>query len=139
MCVIIAILILIKQPTEKKMIVQTVNENQFIDAFRTWDTYKDNFSYEGLKALYEELEEVSEYNDSKTIELDVVAICCDYTEYENFQEFLDNYGDKYKYIFGGNNDCLDYYTSIILPNCWQGKDVDNHEEIKDLPFIIQQF
>ena len=125
---------------ERKMIVQTVNENQFIDAFRTWDTYKDNFSYEGLKALYEELEEVSEYNDSKTIELDVVAICSDYTEYENFQDFLDSYdGDKYKYIFGGNNDCLDCYTSIILPNCWQGKDVDNLEEIKDLPFIIQNF
>ena len=121
------------------MIVQTINENQFIDAFRTWDTYKDNFSYEGLKALYEELEQVAECMDNGQVELDVVAICCDYTEYENFQEFLDNYGDKYKYIFGGNNDCLDYYTSIILPNCWQGKDVDNHEEIKDLPFIIQQF
>ena len=40
-------------------IVQTVNEHQFIDAFKTWDTYKNNFSYEGLKALYEELEENS--------------------------------------------------------------------------------
>ena len=60
------------------MIVQTVNESQFIDAFRTWDTYKDNFSYEGLKALYEELDQVSEYNDSKTIEFDVGYV--DYVE-----------------------------------------------------------
>ena len=40
------------------MIVQRINEHKFIDAFRTWDTYKNNFSYEGLKALYEELEQV---------------------------------------------------------------------------------
>ena len=124
---------------EKKMIVQTINENQFIDAFRTWDTYKNNFSYEGLKALYEHLEEVTECMDSGQVELDVVATCCDYAEYENFQEFVDAYGDKYKYIFGGNNDCIDYYTSVILPDCWIGKDQDNHEEIKDLPFIVQQF
>lgn len=123
---------------EKTMIVQTINENQFIDAFRTWDTYKDAFSYEGLKALYEELEEVSEYNDSKTIELDVVAICCDYTEYENFKELQSDY-PQYKSLFGGNSESVDYYTSVILPDCWQGKDVDNHEEIKDLPFIIRQF
>jgi hypothetical protein len=120
------------------MIVQTINENQFIDAFRTWDTYKDAFSYEGLKALYEELEEVSEYNDSKTIELDVVAICCDYTEYENFKELQSDY-PQYKSLFGGNSESVDYYTSVILPDCWQGKDVENHEETKDLPFIIRQF
>ena len=121
------------------MIVQTVNKNQFIDAFRTWDTYKNNFSYEGLQALYDYLWEVSECMDNQQIELDVVAICCDYTEYENFQEFVDAYGNEYKYIFGGNNDCIDYYTSVILPDCWIGKDQDNHEEIKDLPFIVRQF
>ena len=58
---------------------------------------------------------------------------------KDFQEFIDAYGDKYKYIFGGNNDCIDYYTSVILPDCWVGKDQDNHEEIKDLPFIVRQF
>ena len=120
------------------MIVQTINENQFIDAFRTWDTYKDAFSYEGLKALYEELEQVSECMDSNQVELDVVAICCDYTEYKNFKELQSDY-PQYKSIFGGNSESVDYYTCVILPDCWQGKDVDNHEEIKDLPFIIRQF
>ncbi len=120
------------------MIVQTVNENQFIDAFRTWDTYKNNFSYEGLKALYEELEQVAECMDSGQVELDVVAICCDYTEYKNFKELQSDY-PQFKNLCGGNNDCVDYYTSVILPDCWVGKDQDNHEEIKDLPFIIRQF
>jgi len=120
------------------MIVQTVNEHQFIDAFKTWDTYKNNFSYEGLKALYEHLEEVSECMDNETIELDVVAICCDYTEFENFKEFQEQYSNLYiKHIFGGSKDCLDYWTSIILPECWGGKNSNNTEEVKHLPFIIR--
>jgi hypothetical protein len=121
-------------------IVQTINEHQFIDAFKTWDTYKNNFSYEGLKALYEYLEEVSECMDNKTIELDVVAICCDYTEFENLKDFQEQFSDTdIKHIFGGSEDCLDYWTSIVLPECWVGKDSDNTEEVKDLPFIILNF
>ena len=116
-------------------IVQTVNEHQFIDAFRTWDTYKNHFSYEGLQALYEHLWEVSECMDNKQIELDVVAICCDYTEYKNWQEFVDDYGDTYDQVLGGDKLCLDYYTSVILPDCWQGKEDDE----RDLPFIIRKF
>ena len=121
-------------------IVQTVNQDQFIDAFRTWDTYKNNFSYEGVRALYEELHQVAECMDNGTIELDVVAICCDYTEFENFEEFQDQYSNlDIKHIFGGSKDCLDYYTSIVLHECWIGKDSDNTEEVKDLPFIIRNF
>ena len=121
-------------------IVQTVNEHQFIDAFKTWDTYKNNFSYEGLKALYEELWEVSEQMHPPTIELDVVAICCDYTEFENFKDFQEQYSNlDIKHIFGGSKDCLDYWTSIVLPECWVGKDSDNTEEVKHLPFIIRNF
>ena len=121
-------------------IVQTVNEHQFIDAFKTWDTYKNNFSYEGLRALYEELEQVAECMDNGTIELDVIAICCNYTEFENFKEFQEQYSNlDIKHIFGGSKDCLDYYTSIVLHECWIGKDSDNTEEVKDLPFIIHNF
>jgi len=121
-----------------KMIIQTVNEHQFIDAFRTWDTYKDNFSYDSLRAMYNYFEEFAECQDSGTFELDVVAICCDFTEYENFKEFQDQH-DNIKFLFGGNRHCVDYYTSIILPECWEGKDEINPEETNDLPFIIQNF
>ena len=116
-------------------IVETIRESQFIDAFKKWDTYKNNFSYEGLKALYDYLWEVSECMDNKQIELDVVAICCDYTEYKNWQEFVDDYGDTYDQVLGGDKLCLDYYTSVILPDCWQGKEDDE----RDLPFIIRKF
>ena len=121
-------------------IVQTINEQQFVEAFRTWETYRYNFTYEGLRALYEHLEEVSECMDNKTIELDVIAICCDYTEFENFKDFQESFSDTdIEHIFGGSKDCLDYWTSIVLPECWIGKDSDDTEEVKHLPFIIHNF
>ena len=61
---------------------QTINESQFIDAFKQWETYKDNFSYYGLKALYEFLEELE-----PETELDVVAICCEFSEYEDIEDY----------------------------------------------------
>jgi hypothetical protein len=64
------------------MIKETVNETRFIDAFKQWDTYKNNFSYHGLRALYEHLEQLSE-DMGEDIELDVVAICCDYSEHDS--------------------------------------------------------
>ena len=62
-----------------------VTRLDFHDAFDG----KTNFSYEGLDALFEYLEEYEESADSK-IELDVVALCCEYTEDSN-ENHLANY------------------------------------------------
>ena len=59
-------------------IKQTVTESDFRDAFQA--IRPDNFSYEGLGALYDYLWESSEQM-GEGFELDVIAICCDYTEY----------------------------------------------------------
>ena len=50
----------------------------------------DNFSYEGLTALYDYLTELEE-DLGEEMELDVIAICCEFTEYENLEEFCNNY------------------------------------------------
>ena len=68
---------------------QTVNEWDFIEAFRQAGR-EDNFSKEGLSKLFEEFESYERENLAE-IELDVIAICCDYTEYSNFAEFNSNY------------------------------------------------
>lgn len=68
---------------------QTVNEWDFIEAFRQAGR-EENFSKEGLSKLFEEFESYEREN-LEEIELDVIAICCDYTEYESFKEFNDNY------------------------------------------------
>jgi len=73
-----------------------VTENDFIEAFRTWQggQYKDNFSYDGLKALYADFEEYEESTGEK-IEFDMVGICCEYSEYESIEEFNDAYGKEW--------------------------------------------
>ena len=70
-----------------------VTENDFVEAFRTWQSgqYKDNFSYDGLKALYADFEEY-ENSTGEKIELDVIAICCEHSEYESIEEFNNAYG-----------------------------------------------
>jgi hypothetical protein len=70
------------------MLYQEINQADFISAFKS--IRPENFSYEGLKALFNYLEGESEDCDSN-IELDVIAICCEYSEYENFLEIKKEY------------------------------------------------
>jgi len=72
---------------------QTVYRHGFVDAFKNSGGYKENFSYEGLDALYDYFMEYEDNSPDTEIELDVVAICCEYTEYENFKEFAACYED----------------------------------------------
>jgi hypothetical protein len=46
-----------------------------------FDTYGrgDNFSYDGLDALFEYLEEMED-STGEEMQLDVIALCCEYTE-----------------------------------------------------------
>ena len=57
---------------------QTINLHTFRDAFYKMGR-KDQFSYEGLEILFNYLEEVAQ-DSGEAIELDVIALCCDYAE-----------------------------------------------------------
>ncbi len=61
------------------MIITTVYESDFRDAFSRSATYSKNFSYEALGLLYDWLEALSEESGGN-IELDIVAICSDFSE-----------------------------------------------------------
>ncbi len=67
----------------------TVNFCEFTDAF---SIRPDNFSYGGKKALFDYLEQYEE-DTGEEVELDVIALCCEYTEYENLKELQSNYND----------------------------------------------
>ncbi len=70
------------------MIINTVTQNDFHDAFNA--VRPDNFTYDGLNALYEYFDDYS--NDiGEPFELDVIAICCDFTEYDSFTEITKAY------------------------------------------------
>ena len=73
----------------------TITATEFIDTFRSSDTYQNQFSYDGLVALFDYFEEL-ESSTGEEIEFDMVAIACDFTEYASITEFNESYGSEYK-------------------------------------------
>ena len=70
-------------------IVQSINNvYQFREAFRLAGRM-DQFSYEGLEVLFDYLDNLSE-DTGEPIEMDVIALCCDYYE-SSIEELIDNY------------------------------------------------
>ena len=110
--------------------IEEVSFNSFYDSFR--GQYKNNFSYEGLRVLYDYLEEYEEEIGQK-ISFDVVAIACDYTEYEDINEYLNNYSnthddflkekeDEFKSLLNDDEDFkkqykADEFKAWLLENC----------------------
>ena len=67
---------------------QTVNKSAFIDQFRVMDRL-ENFSYEARGLLFDYLEEYEEATGEE-IEMDVIAVCCDYSE-DSPEDIASNY------------------------------------------------
>ena len=68
---------------------QTINLYQFERAFVDMNR-KDQFTYDGKKALFEYLEDL-EQDIAEEIELDVIALCCEYSEYDSALECARDY------------------------------------------------
>jgi len=91
-------------PTKMK---QDVSFCGFCDNFP--DSYRNNFTYEGKRALYEYLIQLEE-DLGKEIECDIIAFCCEYTEYENLDDFIKNYQPNIDRKDYENDD--DYYDDV---------------------------
>lgn len=104
---------------------QTINQSQFMDAFERMGR-KDQFSYDGKKALFEYLEQ---YEDEagEEVELDVIALCVGFTEYKNLAELKANYTSI------EDLEDLENRTQVIY--------IDDREEVEEGKgrFIIQDF
>ena len=70
---------------------QTINEFDFKNEFKK--IRPDNFSYDGLTALYDYLIQYEE-DTGEELEFDPIAYCCEFSEYENFKEVKQNYDIK---------------------------------------------
>lgn len=79
---------------------QIVNEHDFIDAFRqfdrldTGDNNGGNFTPAGCRALFDHLQEFEE-SIGEPIELDVVALCCEYAEHGSLKSLAGEYEDSH--------------------------------------------
>jgi hypothetical protein len=99
------------------MIYTQVTKSSFIDAFKQ-SSRKDQFSYDALGTIFDCIEEYSQ-DLGENVELDIVAICCDWAE-EGWEGIAKNYGidlegceddqDKIEAV----RDYLDYHTRCTL-------------------------
>ncbi len=98
---------------------EDVNKSQFMDRFK--EMGRDNqFTYDGKSALFDYLEQYEE-DTGEEIEMDVIALCCEYAEYESLEEFQKDY-NKEEYP---NIESIENNTTVI--------------KIENNGFIIQQF
>jgi len=70
-------------------IIQTLYETKFVEMLGDWIQEESNFSYHGLKTLFQYLDNLSE-DCGENIEFDPIALCCEFSEY-NLQEFNEDY------------------------------------------------
>jgi hypothetical protein len=98
--------------------IQTITKSDFTSAFHKMGR-GDNFTYGGLIALYDYLEDCED-STGEQIELDVIAFCCEYSEYDSLAEFQQDYGEDYQSI-----EEIEHATQVIM--------------IDDTSFIIQAF
>jgi hypothetical protein len=108
------------------MIKQYINQSQFVDVMtKCYDN--SNFTYEGKIALFDYLEQLSD-DIGEDIELDPVALCCEYTEYEDLKEASEQYfmynateeekaeytDEKAREYFQDNTQLIEFDGGIII-------------------------
>lgn len=100
---------------------QSIYFSQFVEAFHAHNRY-DSFGYEGLRVIFDYLESY-EQDTGEEIELDVIAICCDYNMM-TIEDIIKEYridvsdvdaDDLEEYV-------LDYlnYRTMVLGQCADG-------------------
>ena len=103
--------------------IDTITKYSFQNAFHKMGR-GEQFSYEGLDALFDYFEMLEEDTDQQ-IELDVIAICCEYSEYDNLEDLKEDYSCI------NDIEDLEMHTTVIP--------VYNNDGSKSDKFIIQQF
>ena len=86
--------------------IQTITITDFINAFDRVDR-SANFSTAGLVAIFDLLEDVN-----PDMELDPIAICCEFSEYKDLEELKQDYA--YDEDLEEDDEILDYYRDQTL-------------------------
>ena len=95
---------------------KTINSSQFKDAFKLQGR-ESHFSSDGLSAIYDYLEDM-ESTDDIGVELDVIALCGRFNEYETFDEFVEEYSDFCEdYGIVTVDDIAQHTLVIKIPDC----------------------
>ena len=98
---------------------KTINFYDFRDAFHKFGR-GDQFTNSGLRTIFDYIEDYEDSADEE-VEFDVIAICCEYSEYDSIADFWLEY-DQEVYP---DMDSIEYDTTVIM--------------IDKEAFIIEQF
>jgi hypothetical protein len=88
----------------------TVSLYDFERAFADYNR-KENFSYEGLRLLFEYFEEYEE-STGEEVELDVISICCDYSE-ESTSDIARNYSIDLSHLDAEDEDYEEQCAEVV--------------------------
>lgn len=72
------------------MMIKRISESDFRSEFAYMGRH-ENFSYNGLNSLYGYLNDC--YTEEDPFELDVIALCVQFTEYDSLEECLQEIGN----------------------------------------------
>ena len=106
--------------------IMTLTEHDFINLTNKYSQHKDNFSYEGKKALFQYLEEYEE--EDFQIEFDYISLCCDYSEYDNLDDLFEAY-DLSLLMIKNKTEVIEFYKY----------DLDNFKTNDYKSYIIRNF
>ena len=77
-----------------------ISFSTFSDGFAS---RRENFTYQGLCALYDYFTDLED-SIGEEIEFDPIAICCEYSQFDNLEDFQSQYNDSYESIEYIEND-----------------------------------
>lgn len=98
------------------MIITTTTIDDFLNWLHQSASYKNNFTDNGARALFEYLEDLS--NELKEpLEFDPVAWCCEFSEYTDLKEIQEQYWDiKTLDDLRNNTQVIEFDNGIIIAN-----------------------
>ena len=70
--------------------IKRITHDEFRTAF--FELRPDNFTPLALSKMFQFLEEIEENTDEE-MEFDPIGICCEFSEYENWADLQEEYGD----------------------------------------------
>jgi len=126
------------------MIIEEYDESLFISRFEdykrveTKENPNGNFSYKGLRFLFEYLDET--YTEENPLKLDVGGLCCDFSEYKNLKEYLNDYsGQHEKTEFKGEGEDTDDFKARMEEEISNKTTLIKFGENLNEGFIIQSY
>lgn len=97
---------------------KTITEHDFVQAF-TAHNRENQFSVKARKELFQYLEEC-EAGSGTEFELDVVALCCEYTEYDSIKECVEAFSNLDEFeMCESNDDYRDVFASYTQVIVWE--------------------